>query len=125
MRRTILCLLALAVLLPSTALARKQFLCDVDLLVRDSCCCPPKKHKQPASVPSMQRECCKLVKHTATALPPAVARGHEPLPSPVAVTVTITRLIAPIREARVAITPRAQAPPPERSLLAQHCALLV
>ena len=124
-RRVIFPLLVLAAFLPSTALARTQFLCEVDLLVRDSCCCPPKKHKQPANVPAMRRECCKLVKHTATTLPPAAARADTAGPVTIAATVVATMVMAPARDARLAIAPRAQAPPPERSLFAQHCALLV
>ena len=124
-RRTVICLLALTVFLPSLASASTFFRCDVDLIVRESCCCPPKKAKRPADVPTMQRECCKFEKHTAAAPPTATAVRAQALTAPAATAVAIGDVMPPLREVANAIAPRAQAPPPERSLLAQHCALLV
>lgn len=124
-RRLIPALLALTVCLPAAVLARTQFRCDVDLIVRDACCCPPKKAKPPVQTPTMQRECCKLVRHSATTTPP-VASERTDRPHPAAAQlVAVLPLRAPAAAARVAITARAQAPPPPRTLLSQHCALLV
>ena len=124
MRRAALALLALAVFLPSLASARTMFRCDVDLIVRESCCCPPKKAKPP-SVPTMQRECCKLEKHSAAALPTATAVRAETVASPATTVIAIADAPALPRDVTTVVVPRAQAPPRQRSLLAQHCALLV
>lgn len=124
-RRLIPALLALTVCLPATVLARTQFRCDVDLIVRDACCCPPKKAKPPVRTPTMQRECCKLVRHSTTTPPVASERTDRPQPAPAAQVVALVPLAVPAAAVRVAITARAQAPPSPRTLLSQHCALLV
>jgi hypothetical protein len=123
-RRVTLTLLALVVFLPSMAFARAQFLCDVDLIVRDTCCCPPKKAKLPAHAPAMRRECCKIEKHTAAAAPLATV-GTSSTWMPVAIVQATASMMPPIRHITFSVVPRAQAPPLERSLFSQHCALLV
>lgn len=125
MRRVVLCFVALAVLVPAMANARTRFQCDVDLIVREHCCCPPKKVSPLTSTPAMRTECCKIERRAATVAPFATAVGVDPLPMPVATAVAITAVIPSWREVFRAITPRAQAPPPLRSLLSQYCALLV
>jgi hypothetical protein len=124
-RRIALPLLALAVFLPSIAFARTQFVCDVDLVVRDSCCCPPKKAKPPADLPAMTRACCKIEKRAPVTAPIASAAStHSPW---ILVTTALetTTVMPPIPEPTSAIVARAQAPPPERSLFSQRCSLLV
>jgi hypothetical protein len=120
-RRAILPLLMLAVFLPSAALAHTSFLC-ADQLVRESCCCPAKK-RAPISVPVMQRECCKLVKHTQVTPPVATVHGDSAV-APVAAPIAVSAVAPPLAVARLAIVPRAQAPPPP-TLVSLHCALLV
>ncbi|MGE5187272.1 MAG: hypothetical protein ACM31C_34730 [Acidobacteriota bacterium] len=124
MRRVVLAVLALAVFLPSMAIARTQFACRADLLVRDACCCPPKKAKAPVQT-TMQRECCKVVKHTDATPPVATEDTAQAQLAPVAVAIAPAAVMPPVADARLAITPRAQAPPLARSLVSQHCALLV
>jgi hypothetical protein len=119
---------ALAVLLPSMALARTQFLCDVDQVVREACCCPPKQASQPittAPATAMRSECCKLEKHAGAAVPLATEAVGQPAPPLVAVSVVVAALVVPVRDGLVPVIPRAQAPPPERTLLSQHAALLL
>jgi hypothetical protein len=129
-RRVVLPLLVLAAFLPSSVLARSQFLCEIDLVTRDACCCPPSASKQLAgsplapATPEMQRTCCKIVKQIAAGSP--AATEHAPTPvAPIAIALVVTPVIAPVHDARCAIVPRAQAPPPRSSLLSQHSALLL
>ncbi len=124
MRRVVLAVLALAVFLPSMALARTQFLCGVDLLVRDACCCPPKRAKAPVQT-TMQRECCKVVKHSDATPPVASDDSAQTMFAPLPVAVAPAPVMPAVGDARLAIAPRAQAPPLARSLVSQHCALLV
>ncbi len=124
MRRAIPALLALAVFLPSAALARTQFVCGIDRVVRQACCCPPKKVPPPMA-PAMKRECCTIEKHAPATPPPADAQSTQSDPTPLAVAVVVTAVTPAVRDVRIAIVPRAQAPPLERSLFSQHCALLV
>ncbi len=125
MRRVTLTLIALAVFLPSLALARTQFLC-IDRVVRDTCCCPPHANRAKAPMQTtLQRGCCKVERHAAMHAPVST----EPAPSqtigPVAVAVAITEVTGAARDARIAVIPRAQAPPPLPTLLSQHAALLL
>src|SRR5262249_14906861 len=97
----------------------------VDQLVREACCCSPKKHKGPIDAPIMQRECCKIVKHQATTPPVATEADAHTMFAPVGAPAVTAPVMPPLRVARIAMSWRAQAPPLEPSLLSQHCALLV
>lgn len=125
MRRIVLTLLALTVLLPSLAQARARWMTDIDLYVRDTCCCPPKKKAQPApTLPTLQKRCCTLEKRSATALP-LVRPSSDPSPAvALAMPIAIVPVLPPLRSAVVAIVPRAQAPPAS-TLLAQSRGLLL
>jgi hypothetical protein len=126
-RRVILTLLTLAVLLPSSAFARTNFLCSMDGQVRSSCCCPAKTKKHEAPPVSMIRAqcCCKITTVAATSQPPATHEAKAvPLPPVVAIITTVPSLAS--RVERATIAPRALAPPdPDRSLFVRHCALLL
>ena len=124
-RRVVLTVFALAVFLPSMALARTQYLCDADLVIRTTCCCPPKKAKRPITVPTIQRECCQVTEHVPVLPPAATAPDAPSIPMAVIVPVAIAPVMPPVVGARLAIRPRAQAPPLERSLFSQHAALLL
>ena len=124
-RRVVLCLLALAVLVPSAAYARTQFRCDIDRIVRDRCCCQPKKAGPEGDAPIMKRECCRVIRHSARLQPPATVASAQLVAARCAARVAIASVLPRARELRARIVPRAQAPPPERTLFSQHCALLV
>ncbi len=124
MRRIILTLLAMTVLLPSLAQARARWMTDVDLYVRDECCCPPKKAQHAPQLPTLQKLCCKLEKRTATALPLASESPAPPAVAPPMSPVAIVPVAPPLRIVVVAIVPRAQAPPTS-TLLAQSRGLLL
>ncbi len=125
MRRIALTVLALAVLLPSLAQARARWMTDVDLYVRDVCCCPPKRKAQPApSLPTLQKLCCTLEKRSAAALPLASESPTPPAIAPLATPVASIEIIPPPRAVVVTIVPRAQAPPAP-TLLAQARGLLL
>ncbi|HSN29446.1 MAG TPA: hypothetical protein VLT45_24315 [Kofleriaceae bacterium] len=125
MRRIVLTLLALTVLLPSLAQARARWMTDVDLYVRDTCCCPPKKKVQPVpSLPTVQKVCCTLEKRSATALPLASETPTPPAVAPLATPVASIEIVPPPRTVVVTIVPRAQAPPAP-TLLAQARGLLL
>jgi hypothetical protein len=124
MRRVVLALLALAVFLPSLAQARARWMTDVDLYVRDECCCPPKKVEQPRTLPTYQKACCKLEKRSATALPLASEGSAAPNVAIAATAVAVVPVTPPLRDVVVAIVPRAQAPP-LTTLLAQFRGLLL
>jgi hypothetical protein len=124
MRRIVLTLLALAVFLPSLAQARARWMTDVDLLVREPCCCPPKKLQQPPALPTVQKLCCKFEKLSATALPLASESPDAPTIAPPATPIAITFVMPPQRDVAVAIVPRAQAPPTS-TLLSQARGLLL
>ena len=124
MRRIILSLLALTVLLPSLAQARARWMTDVDLYVRETCCCPPKKVTAPPAKPTLQKPCCRLEKLSASALPLASESPAPPAVAAVATPIAITFAMPPLRAVVSAIVPRAQAPPTS-TLLAQARGLLL
>ena len=126
MRRIVLTVLALTVLLPSLAQARARWLTDVDLYVRESCCCPPhvKKAQHPPRLPTVQKVCCNVEKRSATSLPLASESPAPPAIAALAQPVSITPVLPPLRDVVVAIVPRAQAPP-ITTLLAQSRGLLL
>ncbi len=125
MRRIVLAVLALTVLLPSLAQARARWMTDIDLYVRDVCCCPPKKKVQPApTLPTVQKLCCTLEKRSAAALPLASESPAPPAVAPLATPVASIEVVPPPRALVVAIVPRAQAPPAP-TLLAQARGLLL
>lgn len=128
MRRVVLALLALTVLLPSLAQARARWMTDMDLYVRDTCCCPPrsmKKKAQPApTLPTVQKRCCTVEKRSAAALPLATETPTPPAVAPLATPVASVDVMPPPRAVVVTIVPRAQAPPPP-TLLAQARGLLL
>lgn len=124
MRRLVLALLALTVLLPSLAEARARWMTDVDLYVRDECCCPPKRTFRPPALPTLQKACCKLEKRTATALPLVSASPPPPAVAALATPIAIVPVMPPLRDVVIAIVPRAQAPPIS-TLLAQARGLLL
>ena len=124
MRRLVLTLLALTVLLPSLAQARARWMTDVDLYVRDECCCPPKKVQPAPRLPTLQKLCCKLEKRSAAALPLASESPAPPAIAPLATPIAIVPVTPPLRAIVVAIVPRAQAPPTS-TLLSQARGLLL
>jgi len=124
MRRIVLALLALAVLLPSLAQARARWMTDVDVYVRDECCCPPKKVQHAPPVSTLQKVCCTLEKRSATALPLATESSAPPVAALLATPVAIVSVMPPVRDAVAMIVPRAQAPPVS-TLLAQSRGLLL
>ncbi len=124
MRRVALTVLALMVLLPSLAQARARWMTDIDLYVRDVCCCPPKKAQPVPVLPTVSKLCCKLEKRSAAALPLASESPTPPAVAPLAMPVASTAVLPPPRTVVVTIVPRAQAPPPP-TLLAQARGLLL
>lgn len=124
MRRIVLALLALTVLLPSLAQARARWMTDVDLYVREACCCPPKKVQRAPAVPTLQKVCCTVEKRSATALPLASESPAPPAVAMQATPVAIVSVVPPPRDVVTTIAPRAQAPP-LTTLLAQARGLLL
>ena len=128
MRRVVLTLLTLAVLLPSSAFARTNFLCSMDGKIRQACCCPSKQKKHEAPPVSSIRAncCCSITTVAPVTTPPATneAKAAPVSPPMVAIVATPPAMLSQI--ARVAVAPRSLAPPdPERSLFVRHCALLL
>lgn len=126
MRRIVLAILALTVLLPSLAEARARWMTDVDLYVREACCCPPRKlATAPApTMPTVQKVCCKLEKRAASPLPITAEVSAPAMPAAPVASFSFVPEIPPVRTIAAAITPRAQAPP-DSTLLAQFRGLLL
>jgi hypothetical protein len=124
----ILTLLALAVLLPSSAFARTSFLCRMDGQVRHSCCCPSKAKQHDAAPESTIRaQCCCSSTTVAPAASPPAAHETKAAPAPDVVAIIAPAPYVAPRIERAAVRPRALAPPDSdhRSLFARHCALLL
>lgn len=130
-RRAVLSLLMLAVMLPSAAFARTEYLCSVDRTVRSSCCCPPKATKEKrerSPISTMSGACCCDVSTIEPPTPPAIDTGSKAnaVVAPPQMLVGLAPS-APIPSVVVTSVPqRALAPPLiDRSLFARRCALLL
>ena len=129
MRRVVLSLLLMAVLLPSQAFARIAYLCGMDGKVRTSCCCPAKAQKRDA-IPQTSikgASCCEV----SASVPEKAAATNPPTASvevdaPFVAVLTLAPAALPRHRAAM-FAPRAHAPPapPDRSLFASQCALLL
>ena len=124
-RRIVLTLLALTVLLPSLAFGRGQYLCTVDHRVRGTCCCPPKHAKQSPTAPTIRAECCKQIEHEASLSQPADVAPPSLPSAPIRFTMVEPPRFYKLRTIVNAVPQRANAPPDQPSLYAQHCALLL
>lgn len=124
MRRVVLAIFALTVLLPSLGEARARWMIDVDLYVRESCCCPPHKVTPIPLTPTLQRVCCKLEKRGGTALPLATSSPATVMPAAPVASFAFLPAAPRVLALTVAITQRAQAPP-DSTLLAQFRGLLL
>jgi hypothetical protein len=125
-RRVVLCLLILAVLLPSAVFARTGLLCRFDGQLRAACCCPDRDKQATPSTPSLRAACC-CTRLTAAA-PSRDPAAHEVsrAPAPALVAIVETPLPAIVPAVRVMLAPRTVAPPdPDHSLFSRHCALLL
>ena len=124
MRRIVLAVVALTVFLPSLAQARARWMTDVELYVREQCCCPRTKLQAPPAQRTVQKTCCRLDRRTAAALPLASETPTAPAVLPLATPSAAVPVTPPLRHVVVAIVPRAHAPPTS-TLLAQARALLL
>ena len=125
MRRIVLTVLALAVLLPSLAIARTSYLCEIDRRVRETCCCPKAHAKDLTPETSMSGACCReLVNQPAVAPPVDELRSARAELPAIAVTV-VSAPIVPVRGVHVSVVMRAQPPPDPEPLFARHCSFLL
>lgn len=121
----------LAVVLPSTAFARTEYLCSMDGKVRSSCCCPAKAEKtkrESAPVQTIRIACCCEVSTVELTKSPSVdgpkAHAHA---APKLIAVLVAPQLAVVSESFIPkIAEQALGPPTSaRSLFARHCALLL
>ena len=124
MRRIALTIVALAILVPSLAIARSSYLCEIDRQIRETCCCPKKQVKQPSPVSTIRANCCKIVKPPATVPPVDETRGARAEAPPIAIALAPVPVI-PVFTVRPSIVLRAQPPPDSEPLFARHCSFLL
>lgn len=124
-----LAVLVLAAFLPSVALAGTGFSLSRDGRVhRASPCCAGMKHRAapaPLTSATLRAECCALTSSDAVS-PPAASHDVKPPPSLDLVAVVLAEPPVPMISARALAAPWTIEPrPPDRSLFASHCALLL
>jgi len=128
-RRVVLSLLMLAVLLPSAAFARTEYLCRMDGRIRSSCCCAgktkPRTDDSNRSTTIRGAACCDV----STVAPTRTVAIHQAdsVWSPPELVATAIDPAWPVASTALApVELRAlEPPPPKPDLFARHCALLL